>query len=190
MGCSYLHSKETLMWLFEWLFSEKVPVNFSAALLIDMQEEFVDKIDKERRVALIKAQIAVIRYCAVKDIPVVVLEYLGQGATIEELRKEIDKVPRVAVVVRNEYDGFYRTELERTLDIFGAVNTLFMGINASCCVRQTAESALQKKYCVITSTDLIADGSNVIGDINSTERWFKNKCVLLPNSAMLFATHA
>ena len=178
------------MWLFEWLFSEKVPVNFSAALLIDMQEEFVDKIDKERRVALIKAQIAVIRYCAVKDIPVVVLEYLGQGATIEELRKEIDKVPRVAVVVRNEYDGFYRTELERTLDIFGAVNTLFMGINASCCVRQTAESALQKKYCVITSTDLIADGSNVIGDINSTERWFKNKCVLLPSSATLFAATA
>ncbi|MEK7126224.1 MAG: isochorismatase family protein [Patescibacteria group bacterium] len=181
------------MRLFEWLFSEKasIDVGFSVAVLIDMQKAFVDKVENERRNTLIEAQISVIRYCVAKDVPLIVLEYLGQGTTIEELRSEyIDRVPRVTVITRDEYDGFYRTELERILDSLRADSLLFMGISASCCVRHTAQTAICKKFRVITATDLIADGSNVVGNTSGTERWFRNKCVLLPNSAMLFTAIA
>jgi nicotinamidase-related amidase len=171
-----------------WTFGRKLPVEtFSTAVLIDMQQEFVSTLETKTRDELVAAQTAVIRHCVAKDVPLVVLMYREQGAVIQELRLEIRKVPRIAVIVRDEYDGFYRTGLEQTLDMFGAESLLLMGINASCCVRQTAETALQKKFRIITASDLIADSSSVIGPTRGTEGWFKRKCVLVSHAAMLFA---
>lgn len=141
-----------------WPFKDApAETGFSAVLLIDMQEKFVRKLERGKKEQLVRAQSAVIRHCAAKDTPLIVLEYEKYGPTIEALRAEAGKVPGVTIITKSKDNGFLGTDLHRTLDAFGVQSFLVMGINASCCVFETAHDAITKGYRICTASDLIAD---------------------------------
>jgi len=137
-----------------------------AVLLVDMQERFVCQLRKRDRNLIIPRQLEVIRLCAERDIPLVVLEYLVwlqeeyeyfQEPTIPELFAEAQKVRRCKVVSKGRDDGFLETSLKATLESLGASHLLLMGVNAGGCVLATAGSAVKLGFRVITAGDLIAN---------------------------------
>jgi len=157
--------------------------SFDVAVLIDMQPYFVNKLEAGTRERLIQAQVKVIRYCAEKDIPLIVLEYEKRGTTLAELRAEARKVSRVVVITKGHSSGFQSVQFRQELDAFKADSLLLMGVNASCCVLATALDAHDEKYRILTAPDLIADGPSVKDiDTQATERWFRRKTMLLPSS--------
>jgi len=125
-------------------------------LLIDMQDRFFNLLEQDTRDELVAQQIRVIRTCAQQDIPLVVIEYQGFGTTIESLACEITQVPRTLTITKKGSDGFIGTKLHKALRRLGAKKLALMGMNASCCVRDTAESAVSRKYEILTADDVIA----------------------------------
>jgi nicotinamidase-related amidase len=128
-----------------------------AVLLIDMQADFVESLPDEARDMIIENQTRVIRACAARDIPLVVLEYKHREPTIDVLQIEILRVPRVTVIIKSLDNGFTEKLLNETLKAIGAKKLILMGINASHCVFLTARSAIKLGYCVITNETVIAD---------------------------------
>jgi nicotinamidase-related amidase len=127
-------------------------------VLIDMQEKFTLSLgpaDKERIVA---HQISVLQQCQRKTIPVIVLEYANSGATIGELEAELGKLGPESVVrlTKNRDSGFCNPALEKTLNDMCARTLFLMGINADCCVRDTALDAIRLGYTILTSNSVIA----------------------------------
>lgn len=129
-----------------------------AVLLIDMQEEWVERVEPDTRKEIIAGQVDVIRQCSKLNIPLFLLEYVGSGETIKSLREEAAKVPRVQTVRKWHDDGFDRTDLCVRMNKLGAKTALLMGINASCCVRSTGMGAINASFGIITAENLIADG--------------------------------
>ena len=142
------------------------------ALLIDMQDYYVRLLTKATQEGIIAQQIRVIRTCAEKNVPLVVLEYRGCGRTIPILLDEIARVPRVITIAKSHNDGFRGTRLHKVLRRFGAVELALMGINASSCVRDTAKSAVSLKYRVMTADDVIADEAGRDGRKKSRQ-WYE-----------------
>ncbi|MFH0951088.1 MAG: isochorismatase family cysteine hydrolase [bacterium] len=155
-----------------------------AVILIDMQKNFVKKLKPEDKDRIIPKQIAIIRLCADKDIPLFVLEYKNEyeknGKTIPELKKEIAKVPRAEYIIKHENDGFSEFRLRCWLESYGITKLLLLGINADYCVKQTAESAIRLGYQIITSRDFIGGQSDHSND-NSAD-WYKNNGLFLPTA--------
>ncbi|MDB5225694.1 MAG: hypothetical protein JWL87_646 [Candidatus Adlerbacteria bacterium] len=129
-----------------------------AVLLIHMQKKFVSNLAKTTAPRLIRAQKRLIRACAEKDVPLVIVEYARRGPTIEALQEEIKKVPRVHRIKGRHDDGFQDSALHETLQTLGATELLLMGINASSCVLDTATTAIDiHMYKVVTVGELLAD---------------------------------
>ena len=164
-------------------------IGFSAVLLIDMQEKFVGKLERGKKEQLVRAQSAVIRHCAAVDTPLIVLEYEKYGPTIEELQAVIRNVPRVTVITKSKDNGFLGTDLHHTLDALGTQSFLITGINASCCVLETAHNAITKGYRILTAEDLIADSVSLNNYYSGwhPENWYRHNGVMLPNSAPFIA---
>lgn len=125
-------------------------------LLIDMQDHFIGG-DEEKK-GLIANQKSVLRFCQEKDVPVVVIEYEGEGSTTSSLLEELGKIASCNChkVVKGKDDAFDGTRLDTLLSQLHAKVLLLMGINACKCVRDTALSAIRRGYTVITSETLIA----------------------------------
>ena len=145
-----------------------------AILLIDMQNEFIKRIKEDEKENQIKAQIEVLKYCAQKDIPVVALEYKNCDNTINKLIYHINKVPRKKYLTKSYNNGFKKTNLNEQLEEWNITHVCLMGINASACVKQTAQGALNYKLSILTANQLI---SNEPGDEknNKSIPWFKKK---------------
>lgn len=126
-------------------------------LLIDMQPSFLKRMDEMELDTLISSQVDVLRFCARYDVPVIVLEYDGEGRTIWGLEEEVKRVPRYQIVTKPKDDGFIDTHLDYILKEWQITNLCLMGVNASGCVRDTAESALDRNIEIITAEQLIAD---------------------------------
>lgn len=142
-----------------------------AVVIVDMQESFVSRVWEDEKESVIGHQVMLIRACAERDIPVVILEYTGDGETIRVLMTEIEKVPTTRKVVKYSNCGFYLTNLNTILVELGVRILVFTGINASFCVASTANSALRLGYKIATSEDLIADGrSHALG---KSREWYR-----------------
>ncbi len=141
-------------------------------LLIDMQDYYTRRLAETTREKIIAQQIRVIRACAEKDVPFVILEYGSRGGTIPILLDEIAKVPRVITISKRHNDGFRGTTLHKVLRKFGAGKLAFMGINASACVKDTADSAISLKYSIVTADNVIADEAGCDGRKKSRE-WYE-----------------
>ena len=151
---------------------QRMPPSHTVALLIDMQDEFVRDIADETRAKMIARQAQVIQTCAEKDIPLIVLEYEGSGKTIPVLLCEIAKVPRTVTIIKEHNDGFRRTKLHKILRTFGARELVLMGVYASFCVRETAASAVAKRYGVVTADDVVAD-SEYRSNMEKSRGWYE-----------------
>ncbi len=128
-----------------------------AVLLIDMQPRFtrnVRDVDK-----IIPNQQSVLQYCAEKDVPVVLIEYAVKEncCTLQDLVVYWREVPRKYRIEKDNMDAFINTNLDDCLKNWNAEQLLLMGIYAGQCVMETALSALQKDFKIITAYDLIGD---------------------------------
>ncbi len=167
--------------LFWKLFPELKPKTtldkVDAVILVDMQKKFVPDIRKGRAEVIIRKQQEVIRACAEKDVPIVVLEYDCCGKTIKALKRELRKVPRVLYLKKYHDSGFIGTVLGELLFTWNARTLLLMGVNAQCCVRSTASDALRHGFTVVTAPDLIS--GTEYHDPHDDIRWYqKNGSIL------------
>jgi nicotinamidase-related amidase len=141
--------------------SNKQLVGPLAVLLVDMQVNFVKHLSPRNLARLMEAQTRIIRECANRNIPLIVLELAGYGRTAKELRDEIEKVPRV-ICLRKEFNGGFKyTGLHRRLQKLGIRSLVIMGMNASYCVSSTVATAIRLKYRIVTTNDLVADSEAV-----------------------------
>ena len=140
-------------------------------ILIDMQHDFVSKIHPEdHKERIIRCQRNVLSECANKDIPVITLEYKSKGNTIRELNELLQNIPR-HITFKKKYDnGFTNPDLEIQINEWGIKEGFFMGINASCCVRQTAAGAIQRGINIHTSSYVI--GGQQHHPENLDKRWY------------------
>lgn len=120
-----------------------------------MQTGFVPKIRIAPEI-IISKQLQVITFCERRNIPLIVLEMIGEGRTVDSLWDAITRVPQVFQVFKEENDGFTNGELLKILDSTRASRLLLMGINADYCVKATAKSALTNGYQIVTSADLVS----------------------------------
>lgn len=127
-----------------------------AVVLVDMQPKFVEGIHHEDLKLIIGKQLRVIELCYVYNIPLVILEYRGNGRTIKKLRQAAQKVPNLIYVVKSRNNGFSGTNLTGILSDLAVEKILLMGICACYCVQATAEAALEKGFKIATSGELIA----------------------------------
>jgi len=129
-----------------------------AGLIIDMQPHFLQNIEKKEKRIMINSQIELIHYLSERGAPIIILEYLGDGKTIEEITKEIDFSKNEKPLIKRIDDGFYHTGLHVLLKKHKSKNLILMGINAMSCVKATAEGALSRKgYKICTARNLIAE---------------------------------
>jgi nicotinamidase-related amidase len=162
---------------------KKEKLHFSTALLIDMQPDFVEDLLPSKAEEIIAAQITVLRHCARSGIPVIVLEFITHGRTLPGLWAEAERVVGMQRVIKERDDGFRGTPLSRMLADQKAKSLLLMGINASFCVFETARTAVQLGYRIVTASDLIADSRRDTWGGQSL--WYKANGTLLSESREL-----
>lgn len=127
-----------------------------AFLVIDMQKDFLKKIDPEDRKKIVKYQCMMLEYCAQKNIPVMVVKPNNYGNTIEEISDMINKVPNSDTVEKYEHSAFDGTNLHSKLQDKNIKKIYLMGINSMSCVLKTAKHAIEKGYDIATSDRWIA----------------------------------
>ena len=129
----------------------------TAVILIDMQSGFIEDVEIIKRQEIIQGQIKILKECADKNIPVIVLEFRGQGKTIAILAHYLNMISVVKYITKSWNDEFYVTDLNKILQELGVKALILMGINAGYCVKATAESAIAHGYKIMTADDLIAN---------------------------------
>jgi nicotinamidase-related amidase len=128
-----------------------------AVVLVDMQTGFLDGTPVEYLEQLLTSQTAILRWCGEHDVPVIVLEYGGNGPTIRVLEEVLTSVPRVTRITKWGNDGFRGTALHERLTTLGIKSLVFMGVNASYCVWDTSRFATHLGYTVLTAETLTMD---------------------------------
>lgn len=156
---------------------------FWAAVIIDMQPEFLCEVKWSAKRAMILKQTEVIRYCSSHNIPVVLVEYDGYRETVEELRREVMNAPKWVALKKTANDAFGSSDLEDYLNKNGINGLLFMGVYACACVYQTAKSAVEKKFEIASAKGLISDanGKPDYRIFKEEGLYFKNYRTLLEN---------
>ncbi|MBU2496216.1 MAG: isochorismatase family protein [Candidatus Omnitrophica bacterium] len=127
-----------------------------AFLVIDMQKDFLKKIDPEDRKKIVKYQCMMLEYCAQKNIPAMVVKPNNYGNTIKEISDMINKVPNSDTIEKYGHSAFDGTDLHSKLQDKNIKKLYLMGINSMRCVRETAEDAIKKGYDIATSDKWIA----------------------------------
>lgn len=141
-------------------------------LVVDMQTDFIKDIKEQDIMELITFQQQLFNICLKKDYPVAVLEYKSKGRTIQELLDTIKTIPRHEFFVKECDDGFENNHsLEVALRNWNLETLCITGINAACCVLNTAIGGIQKGYKVMTSQKLIASSDGQIG-VKYAQDWF------------------
>jgi nicotinamidase-related amidase len=145
------------------------------AVLVDMQSSFIKGLEPGETDILIPNQKKVIDACREMDLPLVVVNYFNAGKTHRELRKAVPKVPRHKYLTKDGGDGFKNKRLHQYLQEEHVNALLFMGMNASACVHQTAEHAIELGYTIATSIDVIANERDFFESVYSAADWYKEK---------------
>ena len=154
----------------------------TAVILIDMQSYFADDVEMFKRQEIIQGQINILKECAEKNIPVIVLELDDRGRTLAILDCYLKMIRVVKYVTKNYNDGFCGTNLNRILKELGIKTLILMGINAGYCVKATAISTIAYGYKIITADNLIANGHYHKHDY---PEWFMQNGVFLKSPLRL-----
>lgn len=152
----------------------------SAALIIDMQEDFLgDTCNLER---LISAQCKTMSYFANNDLPVVVITYQNHGSIIPQIREKVALCKNSVSIVKQYDSSFYKTNLKDVLKRANISNLLLMGVNANSCIKEAAGGAIERGFKIMTASDLISDGYDEINYKPAYEKhgiWSNNHVDLL-----------
>lgn len=158
-----------------------------AVILVDMQDHFVGMLGADDKECLIRNQTTILKECAEHGVPVVVLEYVGHGKTVYPLAELVAKVPKTVTIAKCCDDGFSGTDLDVHLIGLKAKSVILMGVNASFCVKETAQSAVRLGYQVFTSDRLIADACKCSLCVAAAKSvaWYQDNAHLLPTLSVL-----
>jgi nicotinamidase-related amidase len=157
-------------------FSDVLKKNL-CVILVDMQEYYIRQLRDGDADRIIPQQKKILEWCANNDIPVVVLEFRGEGQTREDLNVLVSKVPTHIHIVKTTDSGFTYTILDEWLKSKEIKSLLLMGINACHCVKDTAADAVNLGYKIYTSSDLIG-GMNHHDDDNAIGWYSKNGTII------------
>jgi nicotinamidase-related amidase len=149
-----------------------------AVIVIDMQHHFLKAVPEKEK--LITSQSHILYYCWENDIPVAAVEYVYHGKTEEYLRGIIEKVPRHSFVEKRQVNGFSNPRLDEILGSWKPDKLLLMGVNASFCVLDLAESALERGYGIMTAHQLIAD-EEYFKKRKKSLGWYRKNALYFPN---------
>lgn len=138
--------------------SERIPKNKVGLIIVDMQDRFLKKIDSNELKKELPNYLELIGYARENKIPIYVLEIPGYGATTEKLREALGDtcyylLPKITG------DGFSNLYLNKVLKKKGVEKIVLSGVNASFCVRATANGALKNGYEIITCPEIISDSN-------------------------------
>ncbi|MDD5083493.1 MAG: isochorismatase family protein [Candidatus Moranbacteria bacterium] len=144
-------------------------------------------IDTEEKKSLISRQIFVLNECCKQDIPVISIRHALYGRLDADIFSTIRRFPKDRCMRIKKYfdNAFEQTTLESQLVAFNAKSLLVMGVNACQCVYETVESAMSKKYGILTSRDLIGGyfPSSFQGDSMAYQRgiqeWYASRTLFM-----------
>jgi len=144
-----------------------------------MQVGFLENTPATLLKNILLAQIGVLRWCAEHNVPVFVLEYGGEGATVEVLEEALTRVPRVTRFTKLVNNGFAGTDLDQRLGELQIKALLFMGVFASECLLQNAQAAKRLRYQILTGRMLTMDKfDDQRGRLNETFDWYSRNGTL------------
>jgi hypothetical protein len=144
-----------------------------------MQAGFLRRLSEEELAALVDAQVAVIRHCVAQKYPIVLVETHGEGSTIPQLYREVMQTNFVTIT-KHDDDGFRGTELRRILQSLAVDALLLMGVNANACVKETAITAKDLGFRIITAEDLIKDCCACCIHTDKFRVWYQDNATLFP----------
>lgn len=125
-------------------------------VVIDMQNNFFPGITKEKKDAMVAAQLEVLDSAATNDYPVVLIDYQGHGPSLPEIVEAVKRVPRSDFLTKPLSSGFEETNLDRLLALLDVDCMGLMGISARTCVMATAIKS-PENISYLTVETLIAD---------------------------------
>lgn len=131
---------------------DKLKTENLALIIIDMQDSFLKTKEK---LELIEKQIPVIKFCMMKNIPIAIFEYDGEDTNIL-IKESLLNYTYKKTFIKHTDDAFYVRYFNIWLEINKINTILLMGVNACCCVYDTAKSITKNGFNLITIGDLIA----------------------------------
>ncbi|HYD03684.1 MAG TPA: isochorismatase family protein [Alphaproteobacteria bacterium] len=123
-----------------------------AAIIIDMQEDFLKDISDDRKTLLIDSQLMMIDYFNENNVPVFTCEY-GRSCTIEKIKKRLPDFEKNNFK-KNESSCFSSQSLVKRLNKLNTKNIFFLGIYGNLCIPSSMSYA-SSQYDAYTSDDVI-----------------------------------
>lgn len=145
-------------------------------IVIDMQNDFLDRLEDDIRAALIFNTNELIGVFRTSGCPVVWVQQLlrpdlsdapllikdrGKSVVIEgtagaQLHPDLARQDEDTVVTKKRYSAFFQTDLQRILGDLAPEQVTLAGVNTHACVRATAIDAYQLDLRVLLASDCLA----------------------------------
>ncbi|HYD03682.1 MAG TPA: isochorismatase family protein [Alphaproteobacteria bacterium] len=151
-------------------------MNDLAILIIDMQKEFVSKLDPVKQAAMIASQMNFIKYSMQNNLPIINVRYESCGKTLNPIRSQLVKYRDVFPIKKSTYSVFEASDVDKLLCVLGAEKLFIMGVNAMSCVYESAVDA-SRHYEVHVADDLIGSPMASIfakSDLEERKKYFKS----------------
>ena len=173
-------------------------------IVIDMQNDFLEKLEDDTRAALIVRTNQLIDAFRASGCPVVWVQQLlspdlsdapllmrdrqiavvVDGTPGAEIHPDLARREEDRVVVKKRYSAFFGTNLEQVLHDLKPDRITLAGVNTHACVRSTAIDAYQRDMRVVLASDCLASHDPVHGQI-SLDYMDRNVAVAASNDEIL-----
>ena len=144
-------------------------------IVIDMQNDFLERLEEGRRVDLISRINQLIGIFRASGCPVVwvktsfrpdlsdaflemrdrQISVVIDGTAGAEIHSDLDRSEEDVVVFKKRYSAFFGTDLEQLLSDLGPNQVTLAGVNTHACVRTTAIDAYQQDRRVVLASECI-----------------------------------
>ncbi len=145
-------------------------------IVIDMQNDFLERLEDDRRAKLILNTNQLIDHFRASDCPVIWIQQLLSpdlsdapllardrrisvvidGTSGAEIHADLSRHDDDTVVTKKRYSAFFGTNLEHVLNELAPKQVTLAGINTHACVRTTAIDAYQRDFRVVLASDCLA----------------------------------
>lgn len=145
-------------------------------IVIDMQNDFLDRLGVEERTDLILNTNRLIDIFRRSDCPIIWVQQVISpnlsdapllvrdrripvvvaGTSGAEIHTDLSRHDEDSVVTKKRYSAFFGTELEQILTDLAPQRVTLAGVNTHACVRTTAIDAYQRDYRVLLASDCLA----------------------------------
>lgn len=144
-------------------------------IVIDMQNDFLDRLDGDSRAGLILKTNQLIDIFRASGCPVIWVQqkfsrdlsdaFLEmrdrrisvaiEGTAGAEIHSDLARHDEDTVVVKKRYSGFFGTDLEQVLSDLAPEQVTLAGVNTHACIRTTAIDAYQRDMRVLLASECI-----------------------------------